>query len=167
MNTPLHKCAQYAQYPETAKLLINHGAKVNSQNKYGYTPLHQAAGNDDTSVSRILLENGADPNIKDKWGRAPIHMAIEMNRRNSAKFLIKYPETDVNAQDNDNKTALHQCSSYGYLEICILLIEHGAILDLKNKQGQTPLDTAVEQKQYEIIKLLEKAINRVKEQDSY
>ena len=90
-------------------------------------------------------------------------MAIEMNRRNSAKFLIKYPETDVNAQDNDNTTALHQCSSYGYLEICTLLIEHGAILDLKNKNGQTPLEIAAEQKHSEIINLLEKAMNKVKE----
>ena len=163
MNTPLHKCAEFVQYPETAKLLIANGANVHARNKHGHTPLHVSAGNNDPSVSRILLENGADPNIKDKWGRAPIHMAIEMNRKNSAKFLIKYPETDVNAQDNDNKTALHQCSSYGYLEICTLLIEHGAILDLKNKNGQTPLEIAAEQKHYEIINLLEKAMNKIKE----
>ena len=163
MNTPLHNCGKFAQHPETAKLLIKHGAKVNFQNKYGYTPLHNAASNDDPSVSRILLENGADPNIKDRFGRAPLHKAVEMDRRNSARLLIEHPETDINAQTNDNITALHQCSSYGYLEICTLLIEHGTILDLKNKNEQTPLEIAVEQKHYEIINLLEKAMNKVKE----
>ena len=163
MNTPLHKCAEFLQYPETAKLLIPNGANVHAQNKHGHTPLHVSAGNNDPSVSRILLEDGADPNIKDKWGRAPIHMAIEMNRKNSAKFLIKYPETDVNAQDNNNITALHQCSYYGYLEICRLLVEHRAILDLKNKNGQTPIEIAEEKKQSEIIKLLKEAKNYVKQ----
>ena len=163
MNTPLHNCGKYAQHSETAKLLIKHGAKVNFQNKYGYTPLHLAASNDDPSVSRILLENGADPIIKDRFGRAPLHMAVELDRRNSARLLIEYPETDINAQNNGNMTALHQCSYYGYLEICSLLIDHGAVLDLKNKQGQTPLESAVERKQYNIVKLLEKAIKRVKE----
>ena len=44
----------------------------------------------------------------------------------------------------------------------LILNDHGAILDLKNKNGHTPLGSAVEQ-QCEIIKLLEKAINRVEE----
>ena len=159
MNTPLHNCGKFAQHPETAKLLIKHGAKVNFQNKYGYTPLHQAASNDDPSVSRILLENGADPNIKDRFGRAPLHKAVEMDRRNSAKLLIEHPETDINAQTNDNITALHQCSNYGYLEICRLLVEHGAILDLKNNYGQTALEIAEEKRKNEIIKLLKEAKN--------
>ena len=62
-----------------------------------------------------------------------------------------------------NITALHQCSYYGYLEICSLLIEHGAILDLKNKNGQTPIEIAEEKKQSEIIKLLKEAKNYVKQ----
>lgn len=86
-----------------------------------------------------------------------------MDCTKSAKLLIEHLETDINAQNSNNDTALHQCSCYGYLEICKLLIEHGAILDLKNKQGQTLLESTVEQKQYEIIKLLKKAIDRVKE----
>ena len=101
--------------------------------------------------------------IKDKWRKTPLHHAVESDHTKSAKLFIEHPDTDVNAQNRDNDTPLHQCSYYGYLEICALLIEHGAILDLKNKQGQTPLESAVERKQYEIVKLLEKAINRVKE----
>ena len=90
-------------------------------------------------------------------------MAVEMDRRNSARLLIEHPETDINAQTNDNITALHQCSNYGYLEICSILIEHGAILDLKNKDGHIALEIAEEKKQSEIIKLLKEAKNYVKQ----
>ena len=90
-------------------------------------------------------------------------MAVEMDRIESARLFIEYPETDINAQNSNDDTALHQCSYYGYLEICTMLIEHGAILDLKNKNGQTPLESAIERKQSEIVKLLEKAMDYVKE----
>ena len=96
--------------------------------------------------------------IKDKWRKTPLHYAVEMDHTQSAKLFIEYPETDINAQNSNNDTALHECSYYGYLDICALLIEHGAILDLKNKQGQTPLESAVERKQYEISKIKEMAI---------
>ena len=39
-----------------------------------------------------------------------------------------------------------------------MLSEHGAILNLMNKQGQTPLESTVERRQYEIIKIKEMAI---------
>ena len=53
------------------------------------------------TLVEIITMKKKDSNIKDKWGRAEIHMAVETDRRNSAKFLIEYPESDINAQDND------------------------------------------------------------------
>ena len=96
---------------------------------------------------------------KDKWRKTPLHHAVASDYTKSAKLFIEHPDTEVNAQNRNNDTPLHQCSYYGYLEICRLLVEHGAILDLKNNYGQTALEIAEEKRKNEIIKLLKEAKN--------
>ena len=49
-------------------------------------------------------------------------------------------KADVNVQDHDGDTPLHWAAIEGYLEICDLLIEHGADVNAVNIKGQTPLD---------------------------
>ncbi len=65
--TPLH-CA----VAECIPLLIKAGAKVNVQDKNGWTPLHWAVHWADVDRVRELLKAGADPKIKNKKGQMPI-----------------------------------------------------------------------------------------------
>ncbi|KAI0269072.1 ankyrin repeat-containing domain protein, partial [Russula aff. rugulosa BPL654] len=51
-------------------------------------------------------------------------------------------------------TPLHQASANGRIEIVRLLIEHGANVEAKNDEGETPLDVARVVQREEIIKLL-------------
>jgi len=69
---------------------------------------------------------------------------------------------DVNYQPNgrnNGKSALHNAVGKGHFEIIKALIKNGAIIDLKDKNGNTPLWNAVmmfrgNEKQIEIIKYL-------------
>ena len=49
---------------------------------------------------------------------------------------------DVNAKDDDGKTALFRASNQGYTEIMKVLIDNGADVNVKTKEGATPLITA-------------------------
>src|SRR5207344_2343422 len=50
---------------------------------------------------------------------------------------------DVNAFNTNGQTALHSAVSRGAPTIVKYLAEQGAKLDMKNKQGRTPLDIAL------------------------
>jgi hypothetical protein len=49
---------------------------------------------------------------------------------------------DVNAANKDGDTPLHGAAWRGANDIVQLLVDHGAKLDVKNKQGYTPLRIA-------------------------
>src|SRR5688500_7985057 len=61
--TALHFAAFFAQ-PETARLLVDHGADVHAVSPtFGnVTPLHSAAAGGSAEIVHLLLEAGADPN---------------------------------------------------------------------------------------------------------
>jgi len=52
--------------------------------------------------------------------------------------------SNVNIKDADGWTPLHWACHYGYVEIAKLLLKAGAVANIKNKQGKTPLDVAHE-----------------------
>ncbi|HEU4387619.1 MAG TPA: ankyrin repeat domain-containing protein [Blastocatellia bacterium] len=85
--TPLHSAAA-ARQTAIAKVLIDHGADVNSsQAESGFTPLHEAALNGDIELARLLLERGAKINAKMTDGKTPLVFALESRQSEMAKFL--------------------------------------------------------------------------------
>ncbi len=50
---------------------------------------------------------------------------------------------DVNAAEAQGRTALHGAAQKGYDQVVRFLAEHGAKLDVKDRQGRTPLDAAM------------------------
>ena len=50
------------------KLLVDHNADVNIQDKDGCTPLHRCTIGGKENLCRLLLEHNADVNIQDNAG---------------------------------------------------------------------------------------------------
>lgn len=72
-------------------LLIAKGAKLNMQDKDGFTPLHTFAIKGRIYGLTALLHNGADPNIASfQGGLTPLHVALQHNRSEIANMLICY-----------------------------------------------------------------------------
>ena len=69
--SPLIVAAVYGQ-TETAKLLVESGASLDSRNKDGATPLHVAAFFSHPEMVAFLLEQGADVEAKNRWGQTPL-----------------------------------------------------------------------------------------------
>ncbi len=127
-----------------AQLLLEHGADVNSQDRYNVTPLHVASCKDLFELARMFLDHGANPNSKGNKGQTPLHSLVKHSRNFSssglglAQLLLKHG-ADVNAQDKNNVTRLHLASHEGQFEIARMLLGHGANPKAINDQGQTPL----------------------------
>ena len=112
-------------FPEIAKLLINSGADINIQNKYGDTPLYLALHyRYPLQISELLINAGADVNIPDKQGTTPLHEASSRGPINMVKKLINNG-ANVNIQNEYGTTPLHKAAMHGQLEIVKLLLEHG------------------------------------------
>jgi len=78
---------------EIAELLIAAGADVNAKNDNGWTPLHNAAGNN-KEVVELLIAKGADLNAKvkggDHKGATPLDVAIDFKNTKTADLLRNY-----------------------------------------------------------------------------
>jgi ankyrin repeat protein len=95
----------------------------------------------------ILLRAGANPNVKDYEGRTVLHLAVWGK---AAHWLVADPilraGADPNAADLEGDTPLHlalRMTVPGRGSDARLLLEFGAMPDLPNNAGQTPLDIAV------------------------
>ena len=62
MSTPLHEAARLGQC-KLVLVLIEQGASVNVQDRYGHTPLYYAYNNGHMSAVDVLFANGAVFNI--------------------------------------------------------------------------------------------------------
>lgn len=130
---------------DTAKLLIDSGANVNDWDFWGQSPLYIAVDMnilpagfrvelpvlDKTTgveVIKLLLAQGANPNVQLKL-RPPFRNAVQ--DRNADPTLVT------------GATPLMRAAVGGDVEVVKLLLGSGALVDLPNEDGITPLMAAV------------------------
>ena len=126
----------------------------------GTTALARAAKSADAAMIKALLEGGADPRITQKDGTtvAMIATSARGQRVYAATASVGTPATeedaleslkllldssiDVNAANTNGQTALHNAAVRGSDAIVRYLVDKGARLDAKDKQGRLPIDMA-------------------------
>ncbi|KPI92179.1 PREDICTED: L-asparaginase 1 [Papilio xuthus] len=91
--------------------------------------------------------------VTEKVFSALLFYAIDHNDFRGVKKILDMG-ADVNVQDSDGKTALHQAVIKGNIEIIEYLLKNGASVHLKTKCGESPLLTAVKHDEESVIKLL-------------
>ena len=103
--TALHLAAVMNNVP-IARLLLNHGARLDAVTDGGFTPLHWAVSRDATATTRFLLESGADHNAATPKGITPLHWAASKNAVNAVRMLIAVG-ADPKAKTDEGMTPLH------------------------------------------------------------
>ncbi|MBI1248635.1 hypothetical protein GC197_12445 [bacterium] len=92
-------------------------------------------------LARWLVAQGADLSAVDKWDRTPLHNRAA-SRRGDIGVLLELGG-DVSATDYLMETPLHAAAGFHNANNARLLLEHGAEVNQKNQQGQTPLELAL------------------------
>jgi len=103
--TPLHWAASKGHI-EIARLLLESGAGVNARDNNGNTPLHLAAFYCHVDILHLLVENGADLEAQNNNGYRALHWAADLGHLPIIQELISSYHVDINARDNDGRTAL-------------------------------------------------------------
>lgn len=108
----------------------------------GQTPLIKAALYGSWPLVETLLEAKADPSVTDLVGNTPFSIVVAFSRTAmAAKWLERFPSTDVNAKLVTRDTLLH-CNVFpgpGSLSTVELLLKAGASPHERNILGAMPL----------------------------
>ena len=120
----------------------------------GTTPLMRAARAGDVEVMRMLVAKGADSKTETRVGNNALLFAAGVGYRDknthgeeagaweSVKFALTLG-LDLNHKNNRGETALHGAAFRGADSVAKYLVEQGAKLDERTKQGLTTLDYAM------------------------
>jgi ankyrin repeat protein len=92
---------------ESAKALLERGARINQTTEYGWTPLLTAVNNRNYALAKMLIERGADVNIANKGGWTPLYLATDNRNIEGGDYPVPKPDLD-------------------HLEIIKALLQHGA-----------------------------------------
>ena len=145
-ETPLHIVMRDQDRfdPPVIDRLLRARADINATDRRVDTPLHIAARSRDfraNTLTRYLLKQGANIDAQNQRGNTPLHLAVMGARHNEfdledatwatisfgASFAVRY------LNDGLGKSSLNMIE---------LLLAAGARDDLRNNDGQTPLDVA-------------------------
>jgi ankyrin repeat protein len=121
----------------------------------GATPLLRAAKTGDLSMMRLLLDQRADPTLTTRNQTTAVMLAagpaggglggsfpVSDADKIEAIALALDRGVDVNAIDVNGQTALHVAAGQSSARIVTALLQYGATLEIRDKQGRTPLDVA-------------------------
>jgi ankyrin len=120
----------------------------------GQTPFIRAALAGDVTVMKLLLARGADPKITTFGGTtalmaaAGVNWVVDQTADEGPQALLEAVQLcfdlglDVNAVNSMGLTAAHGAANRGSDDIIRFLASKGARLDVKDKEGRTPLTWA-------------------------
>ena len=94
-------------------------------------------------VIRLLLNNGADSGTKTSCGETVLHLAVGSTARVKVLLDMRAHLLDVDAQDNQGRSALHHAAAVGNSAAMEVLLANGASLELRDSGGASALHYAV------------------------
>ncbi|KAI9255498.1 hypothetical protein BY458DRAFT_520184 [Sporodiniella umbellata] len=111
-------------HTDIALMLYNQGAK-NLPNAESLYPLHLAARQGHAELCRVLSQNAQDMDMPDKYNTwTPLFWAANDGHVECVRVLIK-AGCNVNAKDENGKTALYYAAWEGHMDCVQLLIDTG------------------------------------------
>mmetsp|Transcript_26934 Transcript_26934/g.52824 ORF Transcript_26934/g.52824 Transcript_26934/m.52824 type:complete len:676 (+) Transcript_26934:24-2051(+) len=133
--TPLVGAAN-AGHVDLCKYLIRKEADVNSVVRDGTdrTALHSAARMGYASVVLLLLEKEADPKAQDLTKTHPLHLACRFGHAGSAEILLQH-KANPNVADDQGHVAINDAVAKDRFDIVTKLLEHGALVNVRNMAG--------------------------------
>lgn len=163
--TPLHLAARYNPNPAITQQLLEAGANLQAQDDFGRQALHRTAqfSPNKAEVLPLLLEAGADVHAHNNFKHDVLDLALtrgkpsqKANANDSIGLLIllrAYPHL-IHQTDDFGRMPLHQAANRSSPALVRILIEQGAPINARMRNGATPLLRATQNPDLNVLKLL-------------
>lgn len=138
--------------------LLKRGAKVDGENRSGYTALAMAVRWGEDELVRQLLAAGADPGrpTRSRYEATPLMESTRDGRTALAKVLLA-AGAPVNHRDRHGDHALNWAVYFGHYDLVVLLVKQGSRLDFTGQTPDTALAIALREKHARIVEFLRAA----------
>ena len=136
--SPLHAAVETGNL-EIAAYLLDHGAKTNIRDFEKRTPLMMMDSDTTVEMFDLLVRYGAKVTLLDKQKNNILHHAAENDVSAEVMRRLATYGLNVNAVNKEGKTALMVAAENGYVEIAKVLIESGADVNVRTRDGSTAL----------------------------
>lgn len=146
----------------TAKVLIEAGADVNIRDKMLNNPFLYAGAEGYLDILKLTIKAGADPKLLNRFGGTALIPAGEHGHVEVIRELLTTTKIDVNHINTPGWTALLEAILLNnggprQQQAVQLLVDHGANVNIADKNGVTPLQHARAKGFSEIVRILESA----------
>jgi len=118
------------------ELLLDGGAEINSLDRWGGTPLHDALRERHPAVASVLYQRGGH------LGITPLELGVKLNllaMSGKVEMLSDFVANgaDVNSKDYDGRSPLHVATAEGNKAVVEYLVKQGARADVADRWGNT------------------------------
>lgn len=145
-RTPV-MAATHGNHVETVRVLIESGADINIRDNRMDNPFLYAGAEGLLEILRLTIDAGADTRLTNRFGGTALIPAADRGHVEIVRELLTRTDVDVNHINNLGWTALLEAVILGdggerHQQIVQLLVDHGANINIADKEGVTPLEHA-------------------------
>lgn len=161
-KTPIEEAVNYGRV-EMAMFLAQNGGYVGGILSGGRSLLHRACEKGKADIVRALMQAGADGNERTENGATPLIIAVQLRQTAVAEALLDFQDvvagmnTLYAATDELQRSAFQLAIERGDAKMRGKMIARGALVNQPDKNGATPLETAIAQGDPALVAMLVQA----------
>jgi ankyrin repeat protein/serine/threonine protein kinase len=155
--TPLHSACRNGKLELVKYLMENKRIAVNAKDKNRSTPLDLAAEYGTLDVVQYMVDKkNCEMQFSSEKGYTPLHCAARGGKLDIVKYLIENKRFNPNCNGHLNRTPLNSACSRSKYDVVEYLIVKCGVTSSRDKDGSTPLHSAVKNNKCErsVVELL-------------
>jgi hypothetical protein len=139
---------------KATRLLLQHGANLNTPDVEGDYPLHATVYSRSSECTGLLLSHGAPINNRDKFGYTALRALCHLRDDPAHAQIFLDHDSDVNLTDTCGRNPLSAAADINAAATVRLLLANGADLSIQDDHGKTALHVALQNNCHESVKAI-------------